>query len=328
MDNETGPSMPLTKVEIIFFIVACLFVIGGCQSSKPTNTASTNEPTTTSPPSSTSDIQKQHREAEQQLRPEIEAQRQQNENEAKQALDQGAIAAVSETEGAIKFISENKKDEALAAIEQATGKINILLARNPASALIPVDAEVVAIDTAPTDPKAIDQIVQLATIATARRELPAARTLLASVISELRIRTTNLPLATYPAALQQAAKLLDQGKNQDAGNVLLTALNTLEVVDHVIPIPLILAQAAIEAAKSQRQNKDAALTLLQAAKNELNRSRQLGYLANDPEYKGLDTEISSLESAIKGTGDTSSLFSHLRDRIAAFLKRQKDHEQR
>jgi len=327
MHNETGPSVRLTKVEIILFIVACLSVITGCQSSRPTNTASTNEPTKTSP-SSTSDFQKQHREAEQQFRPEIEAQRQQNENEAKQALDPGAIAAVSETEDAIKFISENKKDEALPAIEQATGKINILLARNPASALIPVDAEVVVIDTAPTDPKPVDQILQLAMIATARREFPVARTLLASVVSELRIRTTNLPLATYPAALQQAAKLLDQGKNQDAGNVLLTALNTLVVVDHVIPLPLILAQAAIEAAKSQRQNKDAALTLLQTAKNELNRSRQLGYLANDSEYKGLDSEISSLESAIKGTSDTSSLFSHLRDRIGAFLKRQKDHEQR
>lgn len=327
MHNETGPSAPLTKVEIISFILACLFAMSGCQSSRPTNTASTNETAKTSP-SSTSDFQKQHLEAEEQFRPQIEAQRQQNENEAKQALDQGAIDAVSETESAIKSISENKKNEALAALEQATGKINILLARNPASALIPVDAEVVVIDTAPTDPKSVDQILQLATIATAHRELPTARALLASVVSELRIRTTNLPLATYPAALQQAAKLLDQGKNQDAGDVLLTALNTLVVVDHVIPIPLILAQAAIEAAESQRQNKDAALTLLQTAKNELNRSRQLGYLTNDSEYKGLDSEISSLESAIKGTSDTGSLFSHLRDRITAFLKRQKDHEQR
>jgi hypothetical protein len=109
--------------------------------------------------------------------------------------------------------------------------------------------------------------------------------------------------------------------------VLLTALNTLVVVDHVIPLPLILAQAAIDAANSQRQNKDAALTLLKTARNEVNQSRLLGYLSSDSEYKGLDEEISSLESAIQGTGDTSSMFSHLRDRIAAFLKKQKEHEQ-
>jgi hypothetical protein len=242
-------------------------------------------------------------------------------------LDQDAIAAVGLTGVAIKSIAANKKDEALASIERATGKINILLARNPASALIPVSVDVVVIDSAPTDPKVIDQIVERATDATKHRDLPVARILLASVVSELRIRTTSLPLATYPAALRQATQLLDQGKNQDAGNVLLTAVNTLVMVDHVIPLPLLLAQAAIDAANSQRQNKDIALTLLKTAKNEANQSRLLGYLSSDAEYKGLDDEISSLQSAIRGKSDTGSLFSHLRDRISAFLKKQKEHEQ-
>jgi hypothetical protein len=102
--------------------------------------------------------------------------------------------------------------------------------------------------------------------------------------------------------------------------VLLTALNTLVVVDHVISLPLILAQAAIDAASSQRENKDIASTLLKTAKNEANRSQQLGYLSSDSEYKGLNDEISSLESAINGKSDTSSKFSRLRDRISAFLK--------
>jgi hypothetical protein len=314
------------KVALIISVMSCLLVIAGCNSTKPNDKTSVTEPTKASLPP-TSDFQKPHEEAEQQIRPDIEAQRQQNENEAKQTLDRDAIAAIEQTETTIKLITENKKDEALASIERATGKINILLARNPASALIPVNAEVVVIATAPVDSKVIDQIVLRATDATKHRELPLARILLASLVSELRIRTTSLPLATYPAALQQAARLLDQGKNQDAGTVLLTALNTLVVVDHVIPLPLILAQAAIDAANSHRQNKDVALTLLKTARNEVNQSRLLGYLSSDSEYKGLDDEISSLESAIQGKGDTSSMFSHLRDRIAAFLKKQKEHEQ-
>jgi len=40
--------------------------------------------------------------------------------------------------------------------------------------------------------------------------------LLYSLESEIRARTYNLPLATYPLALQEAARLLDQGKNDDA----------------------------------------------------------------------------------------------------------------
>ena len=327
MCNETGSNAPLTKVGLAIFVVSCLLVIAGCNSTKPNERPDITEPAKASSPP-TQDFQNQHQEAEQHFRPEIESQRQQNESEAKQTLDQEAIAAVTQTEEAIKSITENKKDDALASIERATGRISILLARNPASALIPVNVDVVVIDTAPADPTVIDQIVQRATDATKHRDLPAARMLLASVVSELRIRTTSLPLATYPAALQQAAQLLDQGKNQDAGNVLLTALNTLVIVDHVIPLPLILAQAAIDAANSQRQNKEIALTLLQTAKGEANRSRQLGYLSNDSEYKALDNEISSLESAIKGKADTSPMFSQLRDRISAFLKRQKGHEER
>ena len=327
MGNETGFNAPLTKTALTFLAALCLLVPGGCNTKKPDDrTSTTTEPAKNSPPP-TNDFHNQHQDAERQFRPDIETQRQQNENEAKQTLDQDAIAAVGLTGEAIKSIAANKKDEALASIERATGKINILLARNPASALIPVSVDVVVIDTAPADPKVIDEIIQRATDATKHRDLPLARILLASVVSELRIRRTSLPLATYPAALRQAAQLLDQGKNQDAGKVLLTAVNTLVVVDHVIPIPLLLAQAAIDAANSQRQNKDVALTLLQTAKIEANRSRLLGYLSSDAEYKGLDDEISSLESAIKGNKDTGSLFSHLRDRISAFIKKHKEHEQ-
>jgi hypothetical protein len=191
-----------------------------------------------------------------------------------------------------------------------------------------VNVEVSVIDDAPADNQAIDAIVQAATDAVKHRNLPAARLLLASLVSELRIRTTFLPLATYPAALQQAAKLLDQGKNQDAGNVLLTALNTLEIDDRAIPLPLILAQAAVEQADAQRQNKDVALTLLQTAKNQLDRSKRLGYMSDDAEYKALDNDISSLEAAVKGPSNTSSLFSHLKDRIEAFIQRQKAHKQK
>jgi hypothetical protein len=326
MHNQTESSVTLTKAEFIFFIVSCLLAVAGCNSGKPSGVTDRSEPAKTSP-APASDFQKQHQQAEQQLRPGIEAEREKDQKEAEQALDQDAIAAIEQTDSAIKAIAANNKNDAMAAIEAATGKINILLARNPASALIPVHVEVAVIDVAPEDVKAIDVIVQGATDATKQRHLPGARILLASLVSELRIHTTFLPLATYPVALQQSARLLDQGKNPDAGNVLLTAVNTLVIDDRVIPLPLILAQAAIEAAEAQRQNKDAALALLQTARNETTRSQHLGYMSDDSEYKALDNDISALESAVKGPDNTSSMFSHLRDRISAFLKRQKEHKQ-
>jgi hypothetical protein len=159
MRNETGSNAPLTKAALTIFVVLCLLVAGGCNSSKPNDRTGTTEPAKApSPP--TTDFQKQHQEAEQQFRPEIETQRRQNENEAKQMLDQEALAAIGLTEEAIKAIAANKKEDALTSIERATGKINILVARNPSAALIPVNADVVVIDTAPADPKMIDQIIQ------------------------------------------------------------------------------------------------------------------------------------------------------------------------
>jgi hypothetical protein len=309
-------------------VVLSLLFTAGCQSKQPPSETPANPSTSTPPPPSSSDIQKQRAEAERQLRPDIESQRQQDQKEAEQSLDQDAIAAVQQTDQAVKDIAASKKDAALSDIEKATGKINILLARNSASALIPVSAEVAVIDTSPLELKTIDQIAQQATSAVKSKDFPSARVLLGTLVSEIRIRTSFLPLATYPAALSESARLLDQNKNQDAGNILLAALNTLVIVDHVVPLPLVLAQAAIAAADSQRQNKDVALALLQTARNELNRSRALGYMSDDPDYRALDKQISDLQSAIKGKGELSTMFSQLRDKIAAFLKRQKDRERR
>jgi hypothetical protein len=327
MNIIAGVVASRTRIVSTVFIVSWLLLIAGCRSRTPERAA---QPPVTSSPSqpSSSDVQKQRQEAERQLRPEVEAQRQQEQREAEQTIDQDAIAAVDQTVQAIKAIAANKKEDALSAIERATGKINILLARNPSSALIVVDAEVVVIDTAPLDLKVIDQKVQLTTTAVKEKDLPVARVILATLVSEIRIEIVSLPLATYPAALSQAARLLDQGKTQEAGTVLLTALNTLVIVDHVVPVPLILSQAAISAADKQQQDKEAAMALLEVARNELNRSRELGYLSGDPEYRALEKQISDLESTIKGKGNIGSKFSELRDRLSALLKRQKDKERR
>src|SRR6202011_723791 len=95
----------------------------------------------------------------------------------------------------------------LAAIERATGKINVLLARNPATAIIPVSVNVAIIDAAPHDVKLIKDHGQYASTAVAAKDYPAARVLLAALTSEIRVRTYNLPLATDPEALKAARRL-------------------------------------------------------------------------------------------------------------------------
>jgi hypothetical protein len=148
--------------------------------------------------------------AEHEVRPDIENERKSAEQQGQQSLDKDAIADIELTHKAIDDIAANKTDDALHDIEQATGKVNVLLARNPATALIPVYLEVAVIDTAPQDSKAVAELVKGVSKSVGDKAFPVARVLLADLMSELRVRSYNLPLATYPAALKEAARLLDQ----------------------------------------------------------------------------------------------------------------------
>lgn len=267
--------------------------------------------------------------AEKNVRPEVEQKRQEVQQQAQRTLDSEAIAAIHETQNAIQAITSNKTDEALAAIERATGKIHVLLARKPANALIPVDLEVDVIDTAPTDNNAILEIAKDASRAIDAKDYPTARVLLAQLMSEIRLKTYNLPLATYPDALKQAAKLLDEKKTNEASNVLLTALNTLVEVDHVTPIPIVVAQTALSKAQSERQkDKNTALTFVNLAKTELERARELGYSSSDPEYNALNSSLADLEKQLNANANTESVFAKLKNEIASFLDKQSNRARR
>jgi hypothetical protein len=272
-----------------------------------------------------SPVEKQRQQAEQKARPEVEQQRQQAQQKADKNLDREAITAIEETSNAIKAIADNKTDEAVAAIERATGKINILTARNPAEALLPVSVEVDVIESAPLDISAIRKRAAAAEVAVINKDYPTARVYLDGLTSEIRLRTSHLPLATYPTALRDAARLLDEKKPKEASETLLTALHTLVIVDEVTPLPVAVARTAISEAQGTRnKDKNKAQELLAVAKNELERAKELGYAGKDPEYASLNKSISDLEKQLKGNSDTGLAFSKLIDKVTAFFNRQSE----
>ena len=258
----------------------------------------------------------------------LERERREAERQAKEILDQEAITAIQETRRAVDAIAANKIEEAMQAIERATGKVGILLARNPAEALVPVDLEAKVIDTAPRDSIEILEIAQNASLAFDELNFPDARTLLHALMSEVRVRIYDLPLATYPTALKDAARLLEQRKSADARSILLAALTTLVAIDQVMPIPLILARDAIKEAQAQLHNTAEALKLLETARNELMRGRQLGYAGKAPEYVSLNDDISNLEKQLRSKEDTRSGFTRLKEKLASFFKLQSQQKQR
>lgn len=110
--------------------------------------------------------------------------------------------------------------------------------------------------------------------------------------------------------------------------MLLAALDTLVLVDRIIPLPLLLAREALNEAQALREkDKDTAMKRLEIAREQLLRSRALGYAGRDPEYNKLFDAILSLENQLRGNEESMSAFAALKERLGRFLKRQSDREQ-
>ncbi|MDB5290016.1 MAG: hypothetical protein JWL69_1257 [Phycisphaerales bacterium] len=259
---------------------------------------------------------------QQQARSEAEQRRQDAEQQAQRTIDKEAAMAVEESRRAMQFIAEGKTADAMAAIERAAGMIDVLVARNPDTALLPVDATAEIIDTAPADLDSIRDIASAADAAMFVRDFPLTRLMLGMLISEIRVRTFHLPLVAYPLAMREAARLLDQNQTDEARGVLQAAIDSLVVIDRIIPLPLVLARLAISTAESARdQDREAARRFLSLARTELDRAVELGYSANDDDYKALSKTVSDLEKQLRGNENVSSSFGELKEKFENFMKR-------
>jgi hypothetical protein len=251
-----------------------------------------------------------------------ERQRADTAREATKSIDKDAMAAIEETRKAADDIAAGKTSEALAAIERATGKVDILVARKPASALIPVEVAVEILDPAPNDPKDIEKLARQAANELEEREYAKARRTLEGLASEIRLRTYHLPLATYPGAMRRAARLLEEKKSKEAAEVLRLALDTLVVVEQRTPLPLLMAETAVDQARAQRESsRETARKRLAAAKDELERARHLGYVGDAREYDSLKQSIAQLDKQLAGTENTDSAFASLKSRLSELVDR-------
>lgn len=242
-----------------------------------------------------------------------ERQRAAAETSADATLDVEAVNVLAETDRAITRIAAGDRKGALAALETAAGKAKILVGRNPANALIPAAAEVQVIDTAPLDESRIGRMRRSLQLAVIADDLPGARLILDSLRSEIRVRTYHIPLGTYPDALAQAAALIDQQKNQQAAEVLTRARSTLVMIDEVTPLPLVVAQAAVDAAKADSDVQRRAQHL-SAAREALERTEDLGYGDKDTR-KALLAEIRGLEGGAKAGSDIEAALERMQTRL-------------
>jgi len=237
-----------------------------------------------------------------------------------------AIKAIQYTQDALIYLNSNKIDKAKEALKNAVGQLALVLNAPNAPYLLPVDIQMEAYQFKGklTD---IAALVNEAKKLVAENKLPQAREILNSLRDEIVIKTINLPLATYPAALNLAIKYINENKIKEAKDVLAMALATLVEIDTIIPIPIVKAEALVtEASKVVKKDKKEALKYLEEAKYQLKLAETLGYTSSSSTtYKMLKDAIDNLEKEIKASHKTGGLFESLLKKLKEFKEKSIQH---
>ncbi|MBF0428211.1 MAG: YfdX family protein [Magnetococcales bacterium] len=242
----------------------------------------------------------------------------------KKILEEASVA-LKETENALKALSEKKSAEAIAALEKVTGKLELILARDPGLALAPVDTNIITYDLlASVD--TVKAMIHDAGNYLKDGEIQKARPLVRNLASEIVYQTRSIPLATYPLAIKEVVLLIDDGKIEKASAALQSALNTLVVTtDKVIPLPKLRAQhlltKAEELSKKENRSKEENEELekiLAEVRNQLELAEVLGYGDKDS-FKSLHTQLNGIEEKTSGGKSGDGWFDRIKKKVSDAL---------
>ena len=232
-----------------------------------------------------------------------------------------AVQALEHTEKALEALAKKDSKAALDALALATGKLDLVLAREPGLALAPIDVTVVTEDLIGTV-EAIRALRKDIRELVDDKKFQQARPLMQAFGSEIVIRTESLPLATYPDAIKAAAKLIDEGKPDAARIALNAALGTIVITDRVVPLPLTRAQAMLDEAeaildKKKKVEGDAQARLKSLQENaayQVELAKAFGY-GDRTLYKTLQDDIEDLKNRLNGGKSQTGLFGKIRNQI-------------
>lgn len=159
-------------------------------------------------------------------------------------------------------------------------------------------------------------------------KIQQARMVLDGVASEAEIQVTNIPLATYPAAIKAVAPLIDAGKLEGATTALQTALNTLVIESFVLPLPRMRAEAMLAeveklAEKANRKDDEnkKLKDLVESARHELQLGEALGY-GDKNEYRPLYGQLDDIQTKTEGGKSGQGFFDKIKESMSK-LKDQK-----
>jgi hypothetical protein len=239
----------------------------------------------------------------------------------REEIIQEAKSAMQETENALTALDSNKQKDALSALEKATGKLEIILAREPKLALAPMDIDVTKHDVEMTL-ESIQKIREKTEQLFKDGEIQKARQILNTLGSELVISEANIPLATYPDALKNVSSLIDKGDNKEAKEALIQALNTVVITNHIIPLPILRAEKMLKEAESVAEKENRSSTgneslavLIKNARYQLKMAETLGY-GDKKDYPALYEQLKGIEKKTEKGKFGKGFFADIKNSLA------------
>jgi hypothetical protein len=255
--------------------------------------------------------------------PAVQSELERMEAEKRATLLTDAESAIQETRNALAALDKGDKQAALAALERATGKLDLVVARDPAMALAPVSVSTTMLDLYAT-PDTVKAVVTAARDNLIIGQVQQARRLVQDLASEADIHVAEIPLATYPPAIRAITPLVDAGRIEEAKAALYAALNTLVIETYVVPLPKIRAEAMLAvadtlAARSDRKDVDKAKLngLINGARRELQLAEVLGYGTKDS-YKPLYAQLDEIQKKTDSGQSGRGIFDKFRHSLKSF----------
>lgn len=238
----------------------------------------------------------------------------------KQVLDE-AVSALALTKSALAALDGKDAARALATLAEVTGKLELIVAREPTLALAPVDVRTIVHDLF-ANTETIEAMTDEALDALKHGEVQQARHVLALLASEIVIAVTNIPLASYPAAVKSVVPLIDQGKIEEAKAALQAALSTLVETRSVHPLPVLRARLLLKRAETlvedgQRSeaSNERLETLLNEARQQLEMAELLGY-GKKKDFEPLYAELKKVKQKTAGGGGGKGWLDEIKAKLS------------
>ncbi len=230
------------------------------------------------------------------------------------------ISGLDQTIFAIDAIKRNEIEAAKDALDKATKSFDAALKADPKLQLVPVANEI-TINAFGGDVALIKKTIKTAISLLKDRDTQAARAILLPLQDEMVVTTEFIPMDLYPVATKKAAMALKKGKNDEAVNILITALHMMVSDTIVVPLPLLMAQDLVTAAsKLDKSKKKEATAFLKMAQDELEKAVLLGYTKKHAfSYKAIEKEIKAIKKEIKGKNAVEKLYDHIKESFKKLL---------